>query len=262
MVPPHDRRLFPGFPASANDQDIYLGLLIVLLVVGLAVGATRCTASPLARFNQQLHDTGASLAAAPPGSAGGAPPPGQLRAQPASPPTSTWMTSMTSVTWVPSMTSVTWVTSLRPDAPEKTAVREQSSPSLTLVAPPKGGLPLTGLAATLADLSSQTGAMFGVGGIEILPPAQPVLDRLVGVLLDTPATRIQVAGHTDNDGTDENNGKLGQQRAEAVRDYLAAAGIAPSRLIAVGYGGSRPVARNDDPAGRALNRRIEFLVLP
>ena len=76
-----------------------------------------------------------------------------------------------------------------------------------------------------------------------------------------PDLRIEVGGHTDSRGSDALNLRLSQRRAESVLEYLAQAGVSRSRLSAVGYGEARPVASNDNETGRALNRRVEFVVL-
>lgn len=70
---------------------------------------------------------------------------------------------------------------------------------------------------------------------------------------------IEVAGHTDNRGSDKYNLKLSQRRAEAVRTYLISKGIAADRLTAKGYGESQPVADNATDEGRFKNRRVELI---
>ncbi|MFJ4134694.1 OmpA family protein, partial [Pseudomonas cyclaminis] len=75
-----------------------------------------------------------------------------------------------------------------------------------------------------------------------------------------PATNVEVAGHTDSVGPDAYNQKLSQRRADAVKQVLVKDGVAPSRVTAVGYGESRPVADNATEAGRAVNRRVEASV--
>jgi len=69
---------------------------------------------------------------------------------------------------------------------------------------------------------------------------------------------IDIKGHTDSDGGDEHNLRLSFARAEAVKAYLeTAAGIAGARMRVFGYGESLPLAANDSPAGKQLNRRVE-----
>ena len=75
--------------------------------------------------------------------------------------------------------------------------------------------------------------------------------------------RVRVEGHTDSKGSDAYNQRLSQRRSESVVKYLISKGIDPSRLEAVGFGKSRPIAPNqnpdggDNPIGRAKNRRVE-----
>lgn len=90
------------------------------------------------------------------------------------------------------------------------------------------------------------------------------LNKLYDFLKANPSVKIEVSGHTDSRGNDEYNLRLSKDRAQAVVDYLIRNGISPSRLKAVGYGETRPIARNenpdltDNPVGRQLNRRIEI----
>ncbi len=71
--------------------------------------------------------------------------------------------------------------------------------------------------------------------------------------------RFEIAGHTDNTGTEEINRKLSQERAAAVKNFLVQFyGISPERLVARGHGESQPVAPNDTEEGRAKNRRVVF----
>ncbi len=73
--------------------------------------------------------------------------------------------------------------------------------------------------------------------------------------------KIEIAGHTDSVGSEMYNLRLSEARANAVRDYLIQHGISPDRLIAKGYGESRPIAPNTTREGRAKNRRVEFTVI-
>ncbi|MEO0073114.1 MAG: carboxypeptidase regulatory-like domain-containing protein [candidate division WOR-3 bacterium] len=95
-----------------------------------------------------------------------------------------------------------------------------------------------------------------------LPQSQEALDAAAKILTDNPTIRVEIQGHTDNIGSDEYNQRLSERRAQAVVTHLVQNyGIAPNRLTAVGMGESQPVADNSTESGRALNRRVEFVVL-
>ncbi|MFH1873717.1 MAG: OmpA family protein [Pseudomonadota bacterium] len=96
----------------------------------------------------------------------------------------------------------------------------------------------------------------------IRPVSYPILDDVAHLLEINPQIKkVRVEGHTDWIGSDAYNQQLSERRAQAVRDYLIQKGIAPDRLIAVGYGEMRPIADNNTTKGRARNRRTEFTVL-
>ncbi len=84
----------------------------------------------------------------------------------------------------------------------------------------------------------------------------PVLDRVASVLRANPAITITIEGHADERGSEDYNRKLSQRRADAVRAYLAAAGVDAGRMKTVAYGKSRPEVRTGDVEGYALNRRV------
>ena len=89
-----------------------------------------------------------------------------------------------------------------------------------------------------------------------------LVNSLVGIRAK-PGWLIVVAGHTDNTGNAQLNQTLSQKRAEAVRDWMRDTGDVPASCFAVqGYGASRPIATNDTPEGRALNRRVEISLVP
>jgi outer membrane protein OmpA-like peptidoglycan-associated protein len=99
---------------------------------------------------------------------------------------------------------------------------------------------------------------FGFGKSELRPRAKPVLDR-AAQQLNGPELKnvpIEIIGYTDSVGSDSYNYKLGLARAQAVRDYLAQAGIEANRLTVSSSGKNNPVASNRTAAGRALNRRV------
>jgi outer membrane protein OmpA-like peptidoglycan-associated protein len=96
----------------------------------------------------------------------------------------------------------------------------------------------------------------------IKPKSYVVLDSVVDVMLTHPEIElVEVQGHTDDRGDAKYNLDLSQRRADAVRQYLIDAGIDPDRLIAKGYGETKPIAPNVTAKGRARNRRVEFHIL-
>ncbi len=108
---------------------------------------------------------------------------------------------------------------------------------------------------------------FGLDSANIRPQSARELDKLVEVLNDNPEIKIEMSSHTDSIGSVEYNINLSQRRAAATVNYLIKKGIAPERLVAKGYGESKPIARNtnpdgsDNPDGRQRNRRTEFKIL-
>lgn len=104
----------------------------------------------------------------------------------------------------------------------------------------------------------QGGVGFAINSTEISPAAAKVLDIGVSILARDLSVAMTVTGHTDATGPDDLNQTLSEERARSVVDYLVSAGIEPQRLTATGKGESEPIAPNSDPAGRAVNRRVEF----
>lgn len=103
---------------------------------------------------------------------------------------------------------------------------------------------------------------FETGQSTVHPSMLPALDAVADVLDRFPGIRLEVAGHTDALGAAGMNARLSEERARAVTAQLVARyGIAPERLVAVGYGEDMPIASNATQTGRALNRRVEFRVL-
>ena len=102
---------------------------------------------------------------------------------------------------------------------------------------------------------------FDTNSARIRSDAYKLLNEYVSALKSPALTDavLVIAGHTDAIGSDQQNLKLSQERALAVRDYLIERGIAPNRLIAKGYGEAYPVASNAMETDRELNRRSEFI---
>ncbi len=99
---------------------------------------------------------------------------------------------------------------------------------------------------------------FDTNSYAIKPAMRNVLDPFANSLRDDPATRIAIVGHTDSTGSDAINNPLSVERAQSVRDYLAARGVSASRILTEGRGSREPIADNGSDAGRAKNRRVEI----
>ncbi len=88
-----------------------------------------------------------------------------------------------------------------------------------------------------------------------------ILNIVSSVLLGNPELKVMIEGHTDNKGSEENNRKLSQKRADSVKKYLVSSGIAAARLETKGYGSDKPIEDNKTVAGRNANRRVEFIII-
>ncbi len=102
---------------------------------------------------------------------------------------------------------------------------------------------------------------FDVNKFDLKPASLSELDKLVALLNDNPKLHIQISGHTDNVGQQPVNLQLSNSRAKAVTQYLISKGIQAGRLVAKGYGDTKPVASNDTESGKSLNRRTELNVV-
>lgn len=113
-----------------------------------------------------------------------------------------------------------------------------------------------GLIVNLSDV------LFDTGKATLKLGAREKLSKLAGILSAYPGVyQIEIEGHTDSVGSNESNVNLSRGRAESVRDYLVQSGVKPERVIAArGLGESQPVADNDSPAGRQVNRRVEIII--
>lgn len=98
---------------------------------------------------------------------------------------------------------------------------------------------------------------FDFGKASLRPDSFSELNELFSYLQYKKEQKVEIAGHTDNVGTDGDNQKLSQQRAEAIKQYLVKKGINPTRIIAKGYGATQPIADNGTDEGRQINRRTE-----
>jgi outer membrane protein OmpA-like peptidoglycan-associated protein len=104
--------------------------------------------------------------------------------------------------------------------------------------------------------------LFDAGGASLKPGAQRALDNLAQFLTKYPDRDIAIEGFTDSTGAKDLNQQLSEKRAWAVKAALVARGIQSTRIDARGYGPSFPVASNETPTGRQLNRRVEIVIDP
>lgn len=102
---------------------------------------------------------------------------------------------------------------------------------------------------------------FASGSAALEESSNADIDQIEQLLASNDTLRLEISGHTDNSGPAELNERLSHARANAVRDRLLQRGVAQERLLAVGFGDSRPVAPNGSEANKALNRRTEIKVL-
>ncbi len=110
------------------------------------------------------------------------------------------------------------------------------------------------------ELLGKSTVRFEPGSATIDKDSAGLLDRLIETAMRCPGAGIEVSGHTDNDGDAGFNKTLSERRARAVVDYMVRAGLSPERFRAFGYGSTIPAADNDTEAGKAKNRRIDFVI--
>lgn len=102
---------------------------------------------------------------------------------------------------------------------------------------------------------------FDFNKANLRPQNREVLSRIAGVLLTFDDYGLQVFGHTDDVGSVEYNQQLSEQRAGAVREYLAEVGVSPEVMTITGMGKSSPLEEGTDPESRQRNRRVELAIV-
>ncbi|MEQ9440183.1 MAG: OmpA family protein [Cyclobacteriaceae bacterium] len=102
--------------------------------------------------------------------------------------------------------------------------------------------------------------LFETASARIISTSYYELDQLVKYLHENPSVEIEIAGHTDNVGQEEDNLKLSQDRANAIGEYLIEKKVDPNRLVMKGFGEQNPIDTNETLEGRQKNRRVEFKV--
>lgn len=103
--------------------------------------------------------------------------------------------------------------------------------------------------------------LFAANKTDIQAESMMQIHQIASMMKSNSGVSYEVQGHTDSNGTDAENNRLSQQRAEAVVESLVKAGISPSRLTAVGKGSRYPIADNRTEEGRAKNRRVVLVKL-
>lgn len=116
-------------------------------------------------------------------------------------------------------------------------------------------------AQTLA-VTFKSDLLFDVDSATVKPGGYDELRRVAEVLNAYPQTRLQIAGHTDSTGPEEYNQRLSERRAEAVKYILVNYQVASQRISTIGFGESQPIAGNDTPSGRQINRRVTITIEP
>ena len=116
-----------------------------------------------------------------------------------------------------------------------------------------------------APVKKFTGVIKGINfrrnSADIKASSFPLLKEAVGVLKEYPTLRLEISGHTSDEGKRDFNMKLSRKRAEAVKAFLVSAGVEESRIGTVGHGPDKPIADNETKEGKEKNRRIEFRLL-
>jgi outer membrane protein OmpA-like peptidoglycan-associated protein len=106
------------------------------------------------------------------------------------------------------------------------------------------------------------GIYFDVNSDKLKPESYGTLKEIAGILNEVPDVRVKIFGHTDSDGDEAKNLDLSKRRSASVKTELSKSfGVNADRLETDGMGETKPVAANDTPVNKALNRRVEFIKL-
>jgi outer membrane protein OmpA-like peptidoglycan-associated protein len=135
---------------------------------------------------------------------------------------------------------------------EKAALRARLEQQLNSVLQTRDSA--RGLIMNMSDV------LFEFGKYTLKPTAREKPAKVSGILVAYPGLTIEVDGYTDNIGSDEFNQTLSEERAGAVRDYLASQGVSSNSITSKGFWKTNPVASNDTSQGREQNRRVELVV--
>ena len=128
---------------------------------------------------------------------------------------------------------------------------------------PGADIDAVGAIGSAIRISLKSSVLFDFDKSALKPEATDELHRAALKITEFPSVRIMIEGHTDNSGSDNYNIELSRKRAAAVRDYfITQERLEASWIESRGFGESRPIASNDTEEGRAMNRRVEIIILP
>ena len=137
------------------------------------------------------------------------------------------------------------------------AANETATPTIVLMPRPKQQL----VEVSEHEIVIRQQINFGTGSADIARSSEALMRQIADVFLRNPnIERVEIQGHTDSIGKREFNMQLSQDRADAVREWLIGAGVAPSRMVARGYGPDHALRPNNTAANRAANRRVQFII--
>jgi outer membrane protein OmpA-like peptidoglycan-associated protein len=111
-------------------------------------------------------------------------------------------------------------------------------------------------------LTLRNDVLFDSGSARLKPGGEKALEHLAQLMQKQGSRAVAIEGFTDSTGSAEANRRLSEARAAAVKQVLVARGVDPKRIETRGYGPAYPVASNDTPVGRQLNRRVEVVIAP
>ncbi len=135
-------------------------------------------------------------------------------------------------------------------------------PATTVVTVEPGQTTRTRIQLVKKGMEITMKVFFDVDKWELKPESHEALAQAARILTENPEIKVEIQGHTDSTETEAYNQRLSERRAQAVVDYLVGKlNVDPARLTAKGYGETRPAALNETEEGRALNRRVEFVIL-
>jgi outer membrane protein OmpA-like peptidoglycan-associated protein len=135
---------------------------------------------------------------------------------------------------------------------EKAALRAQLLAQLNVILQTRDSA--RGLIVNMSD------ALFKTGSSELTPTVREKLAKIAGIVSSHPSLKLDVEGHTDSIGGDEQNQRLSEKRAQSAREFLISQGVPSGSITSRGFGKTSPVESNETSQGRQKNRRVEMIV--